>query len=198
MPSPTKRAATSLIASLESMTTIVADTGDMNLIKKYTPTDATTNPSLIYKAALMPEYAPFITDSITYARGKSSSPSDVLSLTMDYLSCKIGAEIAGIVPGYISTEVDARLSFDTAGTIAKALSLIEIYETLGVDKSKVLIKIASTWEGIQAAKVLQVRSVALLARERLTQCCSASLLLDIFSSLSPPCPLPVFVFTNLY
>lgn len=157
--SPSKRAATSLISSLEKMTTIVADTGDMALIKKYTPTDATTNPSLIYKAALLPEYAPFIDEAIAYARGKETGDEAVLGATLDYLSCKIGSEIAKIVPGYVSTEVDARLSFDTEGTIAKANSLISIYESLGVDRSRILIKIASTWEGIQAAKVLQAAGI---------------------------------------
>jgi len=157
--SPTKRSASNLISQLEKVTTIVADTGDMSLIKKYTPTDATTNPSLIYKAALLPEYAPFVTESVAYARGLHTAEPAVLAATMDYLGCKIGSEISKIVPGYVSTEVDARLSFDTDGTIAKARALIAIYETLGVPKSRILIKIASTWEGIQAAKVLQTEGI---------------------------------------
>jgi len=136
------------VASLNSMTTVVADTGDFNAIKKFAPKDATTNPSLIYKAAMMEEYASVVDDAVAYGKGD-------VSVTMDKLAVAFGTEITKIVPGYVSTEVDARLSFDTEATIAKALELIKMYKEVGVDKKRILIKIAATWEGIQAAKVLE-------------------------------------------
>lgn len=132
---------------LKEFTTIVADTGDIDAIAKFKPQDATTNPSLIYKAAVMPEYAKLV--DYTVKSGK-----DVADV-MDKLAVNIGVEITKIVPGYVSTEVDARLSFDKEGSIAKARRIIDLYKEAGVDKSRILIKLASTWEGIEAAKVLE-------------------------------------------
>lgn len=132
---------------LKEFTTIVADTGDIDAIAKFKPQDATTNPSLIYKAAVMPEYAKLVDDTV-------KSGKDVADV-MDKLAVNIGIEITKIVPGYVSTEVDARLSFDKEGSIAKARRIIDLYKEAGVDKSRILIKLASTWEGIEAAKVLE-------------------------------------------
>jgi len=129
-------------------TIVVADTGDVDAIGNIKPQDATTNPSLITKAAKMPQYSKLIDDAVEYANGD-------LSLAMDKVSVNFGIEITKIVPGYVSTEVDARLSFDTEATITKARKLIGLYKEAGIDKSRILIKIAATWEGIQAAKVLE-------------------------------------------
>mmetsp|Transcript_41386 Transcript_41386/g.60725 ORF Transcript_41386/g.60725 Transcript_41386/m.60725 type:complete len:331 (+) Transcript_41386:102-1094(+) len=133
---------------LKTLTTVVADTGDIDSIAKFKPSDATTNPSLIYKAATMPEYSKLVDDAVAYGKG------DVATI-MDKLAVNFGTEITKIVPGYVSTEVDARLSFDKDATITKARRLIELYKEAGVDKSRILIKIAATWEGIEAAKVLE-------------------------------------------
>jgi transaldolase len=138
---------------LKEYTICVADTGEVEAIKKYQPQDATTNPSLIYKAANLPEYESFIDDAVKYGKGD-------LKTIMDKVAVNFGVEISKIVPGYVSTEVDARLSFDTDGTIAKARRLIDLYKEAGVDKSRILIKIAATWEGIQAAKVLEQEGIA--------------------------------------
>jgi transaldolase len=145
--------------ALSKVTTIVADTGDIASIKKYSPTDATTNPSLVYKAALIPEYAGIVANAIQYAKAKGGSEEAILALSLDKLSVDIGVEISKIVPGYVSTEVDARLSFSTQATIDKARSLIALYAEAGVDKSRILVKIASTWEGIKAAEVLQAEGI---------------------------------------
>jgi len=133
---------------LKELTTLVADTGDIEAIRKFEPTDATTNPSLIFKAATMPAYSHLVDDAVAYGKGD-------ISLIMDKLAVNFGAEITKIVPGYVSTEVDARLSFDKEATIAKGRKLIELYKEVGIDKSRILIKVASTWEGIEAAKVLE-------------------------------------------
>jgi len=136
------------VECLKKLTTVVCDTGDFNAIKKFAPQDATTNPSLIYKAAMMEDYASVVDEAVAYGDGD-------VSVTMDKLAVAFGTEITKIVPGYVSTEVDARLSFDTDATIAKALELIKMYEEVGIKKERILIKIAATWEGIQAAKVLE-------------------------------------------
>lgn len=133
-------------------TIVVADTGDVDAIEKIKPQDATTNPSLITKAAVMPKYSKLIDDAVEGGKGD-------LSLAMDKVSVNFGIEITKIVPGYVSTEVDARLSFDTQATIEKARKLIELYKEKGIDKSRILIKIAATWEGIQAAKVLEAEGI---------------------------------------
>lgn len=146
---------------LAKLTTIVADTGDIEAIKKYEPTDATTNPSLIYKAAIMPEYSSLVDEAIAYSKEKlpKGTKAEQLSLAMDKLCVGIGSEIIKIVPGYVSTEVDARLSFDTAATIEKARSLISLYKEAGIPKSRILIKMASTWEGIKAAETLEKEGI---------------------------------------
>lgn len=150
---------TSTLDQLKKMTDIVADTGDIEAIKLYQPLDATTNPSLLYKAAQLSQYQGILTQAITWAETQSSHPLEQLSLSMDRFSVLIGCEILSIIPGKISTEVDARLSFDTEATIQKARSLIDLYQSEGVDRERVLIKIASTWEGIQAAKILQQEGI---------------------------------------
>lgn len=150
---------TNALESLKSMTTVVADTGDIHSIKAYEPTDATTNPSLILKAAQMPEYEHLIEEAVAYGCQAGSTASERVSKTVDKLFVLFGREILNIVPRYVSTEADARLSFDTEGTIAKIKELINLYEDIGVSKERVLFKIASTWEGIKAAEVLQKEGV---------------------------------------
>ncbi len=146
----------SCLEQLKSMTTVVADTGELNAIKKYMPTDATTNPTLIFKATQMPEYQGLVDEAIIYGLNKGGTDrAQVVSKTVDKLFVNFGHEILKIVPRYVSTEVDARLSFDTEATVEKARDLIKLYEQVGVAKSRVLIKIASTWEGIEAAKILE-------------------------------------------
>lgn len=136
-------------------TVVVADTGDFESIAKFTPQDATTNPSLILAATKQPQYAKLIDVAIAYAKEKSSNPEEQATIALDRLLVEFGSEILKIVPGRVSTEVDARLSFDKEASIAKALELIQMYKDQGVDKERVLIKLASTWEGIQAAKELE-------------------------------------------
>ncbi|BBO26651.1 transaldolase [Alteromonas sp. I4] len=147
------------LASLRKITTVVADTGDIEAIKKYQPVDATTNPSLLLKAAGMPQYASLIDDAVAWAAEQSSDPAQQLTDAADKLAVSIGKEISATIPGRISTEVDARLSFDTEATIAKAERLVKLYADAGIDKSRILIKIASTWEGIKAAEVLEKQGV---------------------------------------
>ncbi len=144
------------LEQLKAMTTVVADTGDIEAIKQYLPQDATTNPSLVYKAAQLPQYQNLIHDAAQWAKQQEG---DALENTLDMVSVKLGVEILKTVPGLVSTEVDARLSFDTIGTIHKARQLIALYEEAGIERSRILIKIASTWEGIQAAKVLEEEGV---------------------------------------
>ena len=144
---------------LKKMTTVVADTGDIDAISAYTPTDATTNPSLLYKAAQQPQYEQLLNDAIDYAMSRSEQMESRAIDMMDKLAVNFGVEILGIIPGRISTEVDARLSFDTDATVARAESLIGLYKQAGIDTSRILIKIASTWEGIQAAKVLEEEGI---------------------------------------
>jgi transaldolase len=144
---------------LKSMTTVVADTGDIHSIKVYEPTDATTNPSLMLAAAQMPEYEHLIEEAVTYGRQAGATTPERVSKTVDKLFVLFGREILNIVPRYVSTEADARLSFDTEGTIAKIHELIRLYEAIGVSKERVLFKIAATWEGIKAAEVLQQEGI---------------------------------------
>ncbi|MCH1919409.1 transaldolase [Shewanella sp. A3A] len=147
------------LAQLKSVTTIVADTGDIEAIKRYQPEDATTNPSLILKASQIPEYAALIDEAVTWAKAQSSDAAQQLEDAGDKLAVNIGLEILKIVPGRISTEVDARLSFDKEASIAKAKKLIKLYSDAGIDKSRILIKLASTWEGICAAKELEAEGI---------------------------------------
>lgn len=143
---------TSKLEQLKAMTDVVADTGDIEAIARYQPLDATTNPSLLYKAAQMPQYAPLLRQSVDHAQGD-------IGLACDYLAVAIGTEIVKLVPGRVSTEVDARLSFDTPATVAKARQLIALYHEQGVDRSRILIKIAATWEGIRAAAELEQEGI---------------------------------------
>jgi len=138
-----------------SGTTVVCDSGDFATIAKYKPQDATTNPSLILAAAQKPEYASLIDASVEYGKSHGSTTAEKVDATLDRLLVEFGKEILKIVPGKVSTEVDARLSFDKQASIDKALHIIDLYKSVGIGKERVLIKLASTWEGIQAAKVLQ-------------------------------------------
>lgn len=147
------------LEQLKSFTTIVADTGDIEAIKRSQPEDATTNPSLILKAAQIPEYSGLIDNAIAWAKTQSDDLNTQIEDAADKLAVNIGLEILKLVPGRISTEVDARLSFDKAASIAKAHKLIRLYEEAGIDKSRILIKLASTWEGICAAKELEAEGI---------------------------------------
>jgi transaldolase len=147
------------LAQLKSLTTIVADTGDIEAIKRYQPQDATTNPSLILKASQIPEYAPYIDQAIAWAKTQSNDVEQQIEDAGDKLAVTIGVEILKYVPGRMSTEVDARLSFDKQKSIDKAHKLIKLYQEAGVDKSRILIKLASTWEGICAAKELEKEGI---------------------------------------
>jgi transaldolase len=140
---------------LKAMTTVVADTGDFEAIAEYRPQDATTNPSLLYKAAKMPHYRELVEDAIVFGQGRDSDGTAQARWTMDKLAVNFGAEILKIVPGRVSTEIDARLSFDTEATIRRAEALMGLYEGVGVGPDRVLLKIASTWEGIRAAERLE-------------------------------------------
>ena len=150
---------TTQLDSLRSMTVVVADTGDIDAIKKYQPQDATTNPSLILSASALPQYAPLIDEAITYAKAQSADKAQQLIDAEDKLAVNIGLEILKIVPGRISTEVDARLSYDTQATIEKARKLIALYNAAGISNDRILIKIASTWQGIRAAEILEKEGI---------------------------------------
>lgn len=147
------------LEQLKKMTTVVADTGDIEAIAKYQPVDATTNPSLLLKAVSNPSYQPYIDDAIKWAKQQSSDPAQQMLDTCDKLAVNVGCEILKLVPGRVSTEVDARLSFDTEATIEKARKLIGLYEQAGIGKERILIKIASTWEGIRAAEQLEKEGI---------------------------------------
>ncbi|WP_231758626.1 transaldolase [Microbulbifer elongatus] len=147
------------LSQLREMTAVVADTGDINAIRQFTPLDATTNPSLLLKAAQQAEYQPLIDDAITWAAKQNGSSDEQIALCGDRLATKIGYQILQIVPGRISTEVDARLSFDTQGTLARARRIMDLYAQIGVAPERVLIKVASTWEGIKAAEILEREGV---------------------------------------
>jgi len=147
------------LEQLKSMTQVVADTGDLDAIVKYQPQDATTNPSLLLKAADLPRYQPLLDDAQRWGRAQGSTPAARAAAACDYLAVSIGLEIQKIVPGRVSTEVDARLSFDREATVARARRLIELYESRGSNRDRVLIKIASTWEGIQAARELEQEGI---------------------------------------
>ncbi|SHH79889.1 transaldolase [Ferrimonas marina] len=147
------------LEQLKSLTTIVADTGDIEAIRRYHPEDATTNPSLILKAAQLPQYEALISDAVAWAQQESQDPAQQLEDAADKLAVNIGLEILKIVPGRISTEVDARLSFDTQASVAKARKLIRLYQQAGVGPERILIKLASTWEGIRAAEQLEQEGI---------------------------------------
>jgi transaldolase len=144
---------------LKGMTTIVADTGEIDEIKKHLPTDATTNPSLILAASSKPEYQFLIEEAIQWGKKQAASSKEVLEHITDKIFVNFGLEILKIVPGRVSTEVDARLSFDCPRSVDKARTLIKLYEGAGIDRKRVLIKLASTWESIQAAKILEKEGI---------------------------------------
>jgi transaldolase len=145
----------SQLESLKKHTTVVADTGDFESIAKFKPQDATTNPSLIFQAAQKPQYAALVDEAKSFASKTSGNQTQRTEAFMDKLLINFGCEILKIVPGRVSTEVDARLSFDTTGSVAKAHRLIELYRQAGIDRDRILIKLASTWEGIRAAEQLE-------------------------------------------
>ena len=150
---------TTQLDSLRNMTVVVADTGDIDAIKKYQPQDATTNPSLILSASALPQYAPLIDEAVAYAKAQSADKAQQLIDAEDKLAVNIGLEILKIVPGRISTEVDARLSYDTQATVEKARKLISLYNAAGISNDRILIKIASTWQGIRAAEILEKEGI---------------------------------------
>ena len=144
-----------LLEQLKKLTTVVADTGDFISMEEYKPMDATTNPSLIYAVSQNPRFAPLLREAITYAKGQSDDEDAQLDIAMDRVAVNFGLKILEIVPNRVSTEVDARLSFDKEASIAKARDLIALYEAEGISRDRVLIKLAATWEGIRAAEVLE-------------------------------------------
>ncbi|HHF1488537.1 TPA: transaldolase, partial [Haemophilus influenzae] len=150
---------TTQLDSLRNMTVVVADTGDIDAIKKYQPQDATTNPSLILSVSELPQYAPLIDEAVAYAKAQSADKAQQLIDAEDKLAVNIGLEILKIVPGRISTEVDARLSYNTQATVEKARKLIALYNAAGISNDRILIKIASTWQGIRAAEILEKEGI---------------------------------------
>ena len=150
---------TNQLDSLRELTVVVADTGDIDAIRQYKPEDATTNPSLILSAAALPQYAALIDEAIAYGKQQSQDKAQQLVYAEDKLAVNIGLEILKLVPGRVSTEVDARLSYDTEATVAKARKLIALYEAAGINKNRILIKIASTWQGIRAAEILEKEGI---------------------------------------
>jgi transaldolase len=149
----------SKLDQLKSMTVVVADTGDIEAIRAFRPTDCTTNPTLILKAAQMPAYAAIVDEAVTWGRSTGGSREAIVAAVADRLAVSFGAELTRIVPGRVSTEVDADLSFDTQATVAKARAVIAAYAARGIDRERILVKIASTWEGIRAAAVLQAEGI---------------------------------------
>jgi len=147
------------LEQLKTMTTVVADTGDFEAIQTYLPTDATTNPSLVYAAAQLPQYRSLVEEALEFGIAKADAMDARKVLILDRLAVLFGREILSIVPGRVSTEVDARLSFDTQGSIRKANELIKMYAEFGIDRQRILIKLASTWEGIRAAEELEKQGI---------------------------------------
>ncbi|MGD8112797.1 transaldolase [Vibrio sp. TRT 17S01] len=147
------------LEQLKKYTTVVADTGDIDAIAAFQPQDATTNPSLVLKAAEMPQYDHLIVDAVAWAKQQSTDKTQQLVDASDKLAVNIGVEILKTVPGRISTEVDARLSFDKEASLVKARKLIAMYQEAGIEKERILIKLASTWEGIRAAEVLEQEGI---------------------------------------
>jgi transaldolase len=144
---------------LKEYTFVVADTGDFNQLQKYKPQDSTTNPSLVFAASSLPQYQPLVDDAVEYGKKNGNTIEEQVQNAIDKVCVNFGVEILKIVPGRVSTEVDARLSFDTEATIAKAHKLIKFYQDAGIQKERVLIKIASTWEGIEAARQLESEGI---------------------------------------
>lgn len=148
-----------LLDQLKAVTTVVVDSGDLNAINQFRPVDATTNPSLLLNASGLEFAKPLLQQAADYAKAKTENPAAQLALASDKFAVDVGTEISKLVPGRVSTEVDARLSFDTPATIAKARQLVALYQENGIGKDRILIKIASTWEGIQAARVLEQEGI---------------------------------------
>ncbi|MFT6791957.1 MAG: transaldolase [Cellvibrionaceae bacterium] len=165
---------TNLLDQLKTMTMVVADTGDIGAIEKYRPLDATTNPSLLLKAAQQPQYQSLLQQSIEWAKGQNQSVEHTVSLAADKLAVAIGCEILSIIPGRVSTEVDARLSFDTQASVNKARALLALYRDHGISAERVLIKIAATWEGIRAAEILEAEEIN----------CNATLLFSLTQAIA--------------
>jgi transaldolase len=180
----------SLLEQLRQMTVVVADTGDIQAIEKFTPRDATTNPSLITAAAQMPQYQAIVDDTLLKAKadsGSGASDKDVANLAFKSLAVAFGHKILGLIPGRVSTEVDARLSYDTEATVSTARDIIAQYDKLGITPERVLIKIASTWEGIKAAEILEKEGIH----------CNLTLLFGIHQAIAcaepaPPSFLPLW------
>lgn len=154
-----KQKMTSSLELLKALTVVVADTGDINAIERYLPTDATTNPSLLLAASQMPEYQNIIDDAIKFGIEQGSTVDEKVTQAIDKLFVSFGTEILKLVPGRVSTEVDARLSFDVEASVAKAHRFIELYEKQGIGKDRILIKLGTTWEGVQAAKILESEGI---------------------------------------
>lgn len=150
---------TDKLSQLKSMTVVVADTGDINSIQQYEPEDATTNPSLLFKAAQMEEYRDLVMDAVQWGKEQGGDEQQVINNTLDMLAVNFGKEILKIIPGRVSTEVDARLSFQTAETVARARRMIELYEKRDIPRERVLIKIAATWEGVRAVEILEKEGI---------------------------------------
>ncbi len=147
------------LEQLKSMTTVVADTGDFNTIEAFKPQDTTTNPSLLLKAVSDPANAPIIQGAVELARDETDNKDEQLAAACDYLSVLVGKQLLERIPGRNSTEVDARLSFDTKATVEKAKRLIDLYQQQGIERHRILIKIAATWEGIKAAEILERENI---------------------------------------
>ncbi len=162
------------LEQLKKLTTVVADTGDINAIAQYAPQDATTNPSLLLKAAKDPQYQHLVAEAIHWAKAQSADKAQQLSLALNKLAVNFGIEILQLIPGRVSTEVDARLSFDQEATVHQAHQLIDLYQAQGIDKKRILVKIAATWEGIQAAKQLEQEGI----------CCNLTLMFDFIQAVA--------------
>jgi transaldolase len=171
---PHEEAIVNQLEQLREITTVVADTGDIEAIARYQPRDATTNPSLLLKAAQMPQYREHVESAIAYGKAHGGGGEDQTLLTLDKIAVNFGTEILNIVPGRVSTEADARLSFDTEATISRARRLIALYEEVGVARERILVKIASTWEGIRAAERLEREGIH----------CNCTLLFDIAQAVA--------------
>ncbi|MBZ9611097.1 transaldolase [Rheinheimera maricola] len=148
-----------LLSQLKAVTTVVVDSGDLTAIEQFRPVDATTNPSLLLNASQLAFAKPMLDGAVAYAKQHASSAAQQLNLASDKFAVDVGTAISKLVPGRVSTEVDARLSFDTAATVAKAQQLVALYQENGVSTERILIKIASTWEGIQAARQLELQGI---------------------------------------
>lgn len=159
---------------LKAMTVVVADTGDIDAIRRLQPVDCTTNPTLVLKAVALPAYEKVIADAVDWGKGLGGSKEAAVQAIADRLAVAVGTELARIVPGRVSTEVDADLSFDTKATVDKARAIIKAYEANGISRDKILIKIAGTWEGIRAVEVLQAEGID----------CNVTLIFDIAQAIA--------------